>query len=118
MGGACGAPRLLGIYLISKMHTTTIKKIQKACIKTYEEDVQIYKDIENSQGQGAFFLQTPVSCFFKLLRFLADPLSFLSMSATADRLGAMMRTDGDQNAKQNVCVSIVILKSEEEIRVL
>ena len=55
MGGACGAPRLLGIYLISKMHTTTIQKIQKAYIKTYEEDVTIYKDIENSQGKGAFF---------------------------------------------------------------
>ena len=61
MGGACGAPRLLGIYLISKMHTETIQKIQKAYIKTYEEDVKIYKDIENSQGQGFFFLQTPVT---------------------------------------------------------
>ena len=50
MGGACGAPRLLGIYLISKMHTKTIQKIQKAYIKTYEKDVKIYKDIENSQG--------------------------------------------------------------------
>ena len=50
MGGACGAPRFLGIYLISKMHTKTIQKIQKAYIKTYEEDVKIYKDIENSQG--------------------------------------------------------------------
>ena len=50
MGGACGAPRLLGIYLISKMHTNTIQKIQKAYIKTYEKDVKIYKDIENSQG--------------------------------------------------------------------
>ena len=60
MGGACGAPRLLGIYLISKMHTKTIQKIQKAYIKTHEEDVKIYKDIENSQGQGAFFLKTPV----------------------------------------------------------
>ena len=60
MGGACGAPRLLGIYLISKMHTKTIQKIQKANIRTYEEDVKIYKDIENSQGQGAFFLKTPV----------------------------------------------------------
>ena len=58
MGGACGAPRLLGIYLISKMHTKTIQKIQKAYIKTYEEDVKIYKDIENSQGQGAFFENT------------------------------------------------------------
>ena len=57
MGGACGAPRLLGIYLISKMHTRTIQKIQKAYIKTYEEDVKIYKDIENSQGQGAFFFE-------------------------------------------------------------
>ena len=60
MGGACGAPRLLGIYLISKMHTKTIQKIQKAYIKTYEEDVEIYKYIENSQWQGAFFLKTPV----------------------------------------------------------
>ena len=24
-------------------------------MKTYEEDVKIYKDIENSQGQEAFF---------------------------------------------------------------
>ena len=39
------------------MHTKTIQKIQKAYIKTYEEDVQIYKDIENSQGQGAFFFE-------------------------------------------------------------
>ena len=50
MGGACGAPRFLGIYLMSKMHTKTIQKIQKAYIKTYEKDVKIYKDIENSQG--------------------------------------------------------------------
>ena len=50
MGGAAGAPHLLPIYLISKMHTKTIQKIQKAYIKTYEEDVKIYKDIENSQG--------------------------------------------------------------------
>ena len=61
MGGACGAPRLLSIYLISKMHTKTIQKIQKAYIKTYEDDVNIYKDIENYQGQGAFFLKTPVA---------------------------------------------------------
>ena len=61
MGGACGAPRLLGIYLISKMHTKTLQKIQTTYIKTYEEGVKIYKDIENSQGQGAFFLKTPVS---------------------------------------------------------
>ena len=67
MGGACGAPRLLGIYLISNMHTKTIQKIQKAYIKTYEEDVKIYKDIDNSQGQGAFFLKTPVSCILKEL---------------------------------------------------
>ena len=46
---------------MSKMHTKTIQKIQKAYIKTYEKDVKIYQDIENSQGQGAFFLQTPVS---------------------------------------------------------
>ena len=32
------------------MHTTTIHKIQKAYIKTYEKDIKIYKDIENSQG--------------------------------------------------------------------
>ena len=50
MGGASGAPRLLGIYLISKMHTKTIQKIQKAYIKTHEKDVKMYKDIENSQG--------------------------------------------------------------------
>ena len=42
------------------MHTKAIQKIQKAYIKTYEEDVKIYKDMENSQGQEAFFLQTPV----------------------------------------------------------
>ena len=42
------------------MHTKTIQKIQKAYIKTYEEDVKIYKDMENSQGQGAFFWKTPV----------------------------------------------------------
>ena len=48
----------LPIYLISKMHTKTIQKIQKAYIKTYEEDVKIYKDIENSQGQGLFFENT------------------------------------------------------------
>ena len=40
------------------MHTKTIQKIQKAYIKTYEEDVKIYKDIENSQGQGFFFENT------------------------------------------------------------
>ena len=32
------------------MHTKTIQKIEKAYIKTYEKDVKIYKDIENSQG--------------------------------------------------------------------
>ena len=47
MGGAEGAPHLLCIYFMSKMHTKTIQKIQKAYIKTYEEDVNIYKDIEN-----------------------------------------------------------------------
>ena len=57
MGGACGAPRLLVIYLISKMHRTTIQKIQKSYIKTYEEDVKRYQDIENSQGQWAFFFE-------------------------------------------------------------
>ena len=60
MGGAAGAPHLLPIYLISKMHTKTTQRVQKTYIKTYEEDVKIYKDIENSQGQGAFFLKTPV----------------------------------------------------------
>ena len=54
-GGRLRRPHLLGIYFMSKMHTKTIQKIQKAYIKTYEEDVKIYKDIENSQGQGAFF---------------------------------------------------------------
>ena len=39
------------------MHTKTIQQIQKAYIKTYEEDVNICKDIENSQGQGAFFFE-------------------------------------------------------------
>ena len=39
------------------MHTKTIPKIQKAYLKTYEKDVKIYKDIENSQGQGAFFFE-------------------------------------------------------------
>ena len=43
-------PHLLGIYFMSKMHTKTIQKIQKAYIKTYEKDVKTYKDIENSQG--------------------------------------------------------------------
>ena len=49
-GGRLRRPHLLGIYSMSKMHTKTIQKIQKAYIKTYEEDVNIYKDIENSQG--------------------------------------------------------------------
>ena len=40
------------------MHTKTIQKIQKSCMKTYEEDVNIYQDIENSQGQGLFFENT------------------------------------------------------------
>ena len=57
MRGVSGAAHLLGIYLISKMHTKTIQKIQKVYIKTYEEDVKIYKDIENSQGQGGFFFE-------------------------------------------------------------
>ena len=71
MGGAAGAPHPLPIYFISKMHTKTIQKIQKTYIKTYEEDVNIYKDIENSQVQGAFFWKTPV-VWLKLicLRFL------------------------------------------------
>ena len=42
------------------MHTKTIQKTQKAYIKTYEEDVKIYEDIENSQGQFFFFLKTLV----------------------------------------------------------
>ena len=50
MGGAAGAPHPLPIYFMSKMHIKTIQKIQKAYIKTYEKDVKIYKDIENSQG--------------------------------------------------------------------
>ena len=50
MGGAAGAPHPLPVYLMSKMHTNTIQQIQKAYIKTYEKDVKIYKDIENSQG--------------------------------------------------------------------
>ena len=54
-GGRLRRPHLLGIYLISKMHAKTIQKIQKAYMKTYEEDVKICKDIENSQGQGVFF---------------------------------------------------------------
>ena len=69
MGGAAGAPHPLPIYFMSKMHTKTIQKIQKAYIKTYEEDVKIYKDIENSQGQGAFFLEDTGSargCFESL----------------------------------------------------
>ena len=49
-GGRLRRPHLLGIYFMSKMHTKTIQKIQKAYIKTYEKDVKIYKDIENSQG--------------------------------------------------------------------
>ena len=49
-GGRLRRPHLLGIYCMSKMHTKTIQKIQKAYIKTYEKDVKIYKDIENSQG--------------------------------------------------------------------
>ena len=55
-GGRLRRPRLLGIYFISKMHTKTMQKIQKAYITTFEKDVKVYKDIENSQGQGAFFL--------------------------------------------------------------
>ena len=49
-GGRLRRPHLLGIYFMSKMHTKTIQKIQNAYIKTYEKDVKIYKDIENSQG--------------------------------------------------------------------
>ena len=40
---------------MSKMHTKTIQKIQKAYIKTYEKNVKIYKDIENSLGEFFFF---------------------------------------------------------------
>ena len=61
-----GAAHLLGIYFMSKMHTKTIQKIQKAYIKTYEEDVKIYKDIETSQGQGAFFFFF-CGCYFTSL---------------------------------------------------
>ena len=43
----------------SEVHSGLVQKIQKASIKTYEEDVNIYKDIENSQGQF-FFLKAPV----------------------------------------------------------
>ena len=50
MGGAAGAPHPLLIYFISKTHTKTIQKIQKAYIKKYEKDVKLYKDMENSQG--------------------------------------------------------------------
>ena len=64
-GGRLRRPHLLGIYVMSKMHTKTIQKIQKAYIKTYEKDVKIYKDIENSQGQGTFFLKTPVAQYSK-----------------------------------------------------
>ena len=53
-------PFIRYLFYISTMHTKTIQKIQKAYIKTCEKDVKIYEDIENSQGQGAFFLQTPV----------------------------------------------------------
>ena len=74
MGGACAATRLLGIYLISKMHTTTTQQIQKAYIKTYEEDEQIYKDIENSQGQGAFFENTGISLYFLCLRICSKEM--------------------------------------------
>ena len=49
-GGRLRRPHLLGIYFMSKMHTKTLQKIQKAYIKTYEKDVKIYKDIENSSG--------------------------------------------------------------------
>ena len=45
---------------MSKMHIKTIQKIQKAYIKTYEKDVKIYKDIENSQGQVFFFENTGI----------------------------------------------------------
>ena len=53
------------------MHTKTIQKIQKAYIKTYEEDVKIYKDLEKPQGQVAFFLKTPVC---PKMQFLWPPL--------------------------------------------
>ena len=62
-GGRLRRPHLLGIYFMSKMHTKTIQKIQKAYIKTYEKDVKIYKDIENSQGQGAFFFENTGKTF-------------------------------------------------------
>ena len=59
-GGRLRRPHLLGIYFMPKMHTKTIQKIQKAYIKTYEKDVKIYKDIENSQG--TLLLQNAALC--------------------------------------------------------
>ena len=64
-GGRLRRPRLLGIYSISKMQTNAKQKMQELSIKAYEKDVKIYKDIENSQGQGAFFLKTPVKKNYK-----------------------------------------------------
>ena len=97
MGGACGAPRLLGIYLISKMHTKTIQKIQKAYLKTYEEDVKIYKDIENSQGTLLLQKCRPLYqyiFFFKLIYTRAGA------STMTPRLPQMLRADGSANISQ------------------
>ena len=77
MGGACGASRLLGIYLISKMHTKTIQKIQKAYIKTYEKDVKIYKDIENSQGTLLLQKCRPLYTSTSLLLLVLFPCWFI-----------------------------------------
>ena len=63
------------------MHTKTIQKVQKAHIKPYEEDVKIYKDIDNSQGQGAFFCKhryvlASWSFFHDLLPDVRFPMNF------------------------------------------
>ena len=57
MRGASGAPRLLGIYFISKMLTTTIQKIHKI-FETYETNLKIYKDIKNLE-EGDSYLPVP-----------------------------------------------------------
>ena len=77
MGGACGTPRLLGIYFMLKMHTKTIQKIQKAYIKTYEEDVKIYKDIENSQG--TLLLQKCRPLYFLFHTHFGSSFSFVTI---------------------------------------
>ena len=67
-GGRLPRPHLLGIYFMSKMHTKTIQKIQKAYIKTYEKDVKICKDIENSQGQFFFLFENTAIAYFYCLQ--------------------------------------------------